>query len=142
MSDKIRIGLWKNESAKGNTYLSGKGKDGTRFYVFVDSKNAEVRNLRTKAAGADDLTNAATLNKRVSERDGEESIFYSSGEYLVGENLYYYNRDKETGEILMYTNSEGVEVEDTRLTKKDGTIVMNSETGEPRHNPTHNLVIG
>ena len=44
MSDKKRIGLWRNTSAKGTEYLSGSDKEaGLRYMVFKDEKNGSRR---------------------------------------------------------------------------------------------------
>lgn len=125
MGKAKRVGLWLRESAKGNKYLSGFDKESsTRYYVFTDNKDPNIRNLASKSEGGE-LMNIAKLEKRITEKDGEEETFYAADGFFVGDNRYYFNEDGST-----------------TLTKKDGTIVTDKRTGAPLENPSHNLVIG
>lgn len=84
----MRIGLWQNESAKGNVYLSGSDKDSNiRYMVFKDDKAEGVRRLVKKPLDNKDapLEDVATLTR--FEKDG--TAYFKGDKYTIFNNDYF-----------------------------------------------------
>lgn len=95
MTDKKKtsnyIGMWLNEDKNGNPYLgSAKADDGTKYFVFNDSKDSTIKNLCSVKEG-EDIKTIGKLEKRSNDK-GE---FLVCGDYLVVENRFFEEGSKK-----------------------------------------------
>lgn len=101
MSETKRIGLWKNVSGKGTTYLSGSDKDaGVRYMVFKDDETG-VRKLVTKP-----LADSSAPLKNVTvfaEAETSEGVPYFKGEgcAIFGNDFYEEGSNKPEFNLLL-----------------------------------------
>ena len=125
MSAKVYVNLWKRVSAKGTEYLSGKNKKTDEyFYLFNDKHNENLYNLKKKVGKDGSFQDVITLNKRTAGEGEEQSVFFSNGDYIVGSNLFFFNKDGTS-----------------EMRNKEGEAVVDSD-GNPLENASHTLTIG